>query len=194
MTEEKKILALCGGTRKMSLNLSLIHAIADITVADFQLTIFHDIANIPHFNPDLDNETPPRQVLNFREQLREADGILICTPEYAMGVPGSLKNAIDWTVSSCEFSHKPMALITASSLGKKGHASLLETLKIIESNITDDTQLIIPYIKTKVSSDNKIKDAETLIEVLKLISAFKELLKNKNFIQRLVINYHYSSL
>ncbi len=179
MNEEKKILAICGSNRKMSLNLSLIHAIADITAADFQLTIFHDIANIPHFNPDLDNETPPLQILNFREQLRGADGILICTPEYAMGVPGSLKNAIDWTVSSGSLSYKPTALITASSRGEKGHASLLETLKILESNITADTQLIIPHIKTKVSSDNKITDTETLIEVLKLINAFKELLKNK---------------
>jgi NAD(P)H-dependent FMN reductase len=57
--------------------------------------------DIPHFNSDIDNENPRERVISFRRQLREADGILICTLEYAMGVPGTLKNAIDrslqWT-------------------------------------------------------------------------------------------------
>ena len=181
MANKKKIIAICGSTKKMSLNLSLIHAIADLTVTDFTLTVFSDIEKIPHFNPDLDNEIPPMQVEDFRRQLRESDGILICTPEYAMGVPGTLKNAIDWTVSSCEFSHKPVALITASSQGYKGHQSLLETLKIIESYISKATQLLIPYVKTKISSDNKITDPKTLEDVLKLINAFNRILKkNQN--------------
>jgi chromate reductase, NAD(P)H dehydrogenase (quinone) len=175
MTNKKKILAICGSTKRTSLNLSLINAIADLTAEDFNLTVFSGIEAIPHFNPDLDNETPPAQVVNFRNQLKEADGILICTPEYAMGVPGTLKNAIDWTVSSCEFSHKPVALITASSQGFKAHQSLLETLKIIESNITDDTHLVISFVKTKISPDNKIKDQETLTSVLKVLSEFKKL-------------------
>src|SRR5882672_3713644 len=131
---KKKILAICGSTRKTSSNLNLINAIKDLAQANFELTIFERLTEIPHFNPDLDNETPPDAITDFRKQLREADGILICTPEYAMGVPGTLKNAIDWTVSSCEFSHKPVALITASSLGENAHESLLKTLKIIESN------------------------------------------------------------
>jgi NAD(P)H-dependent FMN reductase len=172
MADKKKILAICGSTRKTSSNLSLIKAIADLTVENFNIIIFTCIAKIPHFNPDLDNETPPQEVVNFRKQLREAEGILICTPEYAMGVPGTLKNALDWTVSSCEFSHKPVALITASSQGQKGHHSLLETLKIIESEITDDTQLVISFVKTKVSSENKITDQETLNKINDLINAF----------------------
>lgn len=83
------------------------------------------------------------------------------------------KNAIDWTVSSCEFSQKPTALITASSQGEKAHHSLLETLRIIESNITEDTQLLISYIKTKVNQDNKITDEATLSSVLQVLEVFK---------------------
>ncbi len=144
----------------------------------FTIKIFEGLSEIPHFNPDLDLEieTAPKQVTDFRSELREADGVLICTPEYAMGVPGTLKNAIDWVVSSCELSHKPTALITASSLGHKGHASLLETLKIIECNVTDDTQLVIPHAKTKVSNDYKITDENTLAEIKKLIGAFSSIL------------------
>src|ERR1051325_10516560 len=162
---KKKILAICGSTRKTSSNLSLINAIIDLTQEKFVMSVFRELESIPHFNPDLDNETPPDAVKNFRKQLTEADGILICTPEYAMGVPGTLKNAIDWTVSSCEFSHKPVALITASSLGENAHESLLKTLKIIESKITDQTQLLISHVKTKVSKDSKITDSASLAEV-----------------------------
>ena len=175
----KKILAICGSTRKTSSNLNLINAIKDLTKERFQISTFEGLAEIPHFNPDLDNEHPPETVTSFRNQLRDAEGILICTPEYAMGVPGTLKNAIDWTVSSCEFSHKPVALITASSLGENGHESLMKTLRIIESKITDQTQLVISYVKTKVSRDNKITDAITLRYVEELIEAFDELIDQK---------------
>jgi chromate reductase len=111
--------------------------------------------------------------------LKEADGILICTPEYAMGVPGSLKNAIDWTVSSMEFSHKPVALITASSSGQKAHYSLLETLRVIESEIPVDSQLLISFVKTKVK-DDKIIDSDTLQQVRKLINSLVKSIDQKN--------------
>jgi chromate reductase, NAD(P)H dehydrogenase (quinone) len=174
MAGKKTIAAICGSTKRSSINLSLIKAIAELTSADFDFTIFTGITGIPHFNPDLEGETTPVEVTTFRDMLRKSDAILICTPEYAMGVPGSLKNAIDWTVSSCEFSHKPVALITASSMGYKGHQSLLETLKIIESDITDETQLVIPFVKTKVSGDGKITDAETLSKVKSVMDALKQ--------------------
>ena len=110
MTDRKKILAISGSTRQLSTNLSLIHAIIEL-FSDLDINIFQGLSDIPHFNPDLDTDDPPKNVSRFRNQLSEADGILICTPEYAMGVPGTLKNAIDWTVSSMEFLHKPVAFI-----------------------------------------------------------------------------------
>lgn len=175
MTKKIKIAAVCGSTKKNSLNLSLIRAIAELTHEEFEFKIISDIDQVPHFNPDIDNESPPRAVSSFRNQLKESDAILICTPEYAMGVPGTLKNAIDWTVSSCDFSHKPTALITASSQGQKSHAALLETLKIIEANITDESQLIISYVKTKVSPDDFIKDEKTRQQVLNVMQSLKDL-------------------
>jgi NAD(P)H-dependent FMN reductase len=165
----KKIIAISGSTRLSSSNLNLIKAIAELAGPKLEIDIFESIDRIPHFNPDLDNEHPPYEVTEFRKRLREADGILICTPEYAMGVPGTLKNAIDWTVSSMEFSKKPTALITASSMGEKGHASLLETLKIIEAGISDETQLLISHVKMKVNDKGEIVDEKTLKEVKKLI-------------------------
>lgn len=172
----KKVLAISGSTREKSINQNFIEAIRNLSNSKFSVITFNGLSDIPHFNPDLDNENPPVQVKEFQRQLREADGVLICTPEYAMGVPGTLKNAIDWVVSSCEFSHKPVALVTASLSGEKAHHSLLETLKIIESNITDDTQLLIPFAKTKINKDGTITDSATLGAVLNLITAFAALL------------------
>jgi NAD(P)H-dependent FMN reductase len=171
MPTRKKILAISGITRQRSTNLNLIKAISELSADQLNINIFQGLSDIPHFNPDLDTDNPPKQVIDFRKQLKEADGILICTPEYAMGVPGTLKNAIDWTVSSCEFSHKPVALITASSVGEKAHRSLLETLRIIESEIPDDSQLLISFVKTKISSDGKITYEETLAQIRKLIAS-----------------------
>jgi len=180
MTNSIKILAISGSTRKESSNLNLIKAIADLTSEVFDITIFEGLSTLPHFNPDLDNENAPREITDFRNQLRAADGILICTPEYALGVPGSLKNAIDWTVSSMEFSKKPVALVTASLSGEKAHNSLLGTLLMIEAHLTADTQLLIPYIKTKVTKDHKITDPVTLDSIHKLTKSLLALIKREN--------------
>lgn len=176
MKEKKKVIAISGSTRASSTNLNFIRAISTLAEHQFEITLLEGLAEIPHFNPDLDTATPPKQVAEFRNTLREADGILICTPEYAMGVPGTLKNAIDWTVSSMEFSGKPTALITASSVGEKGHLSLLETLKVIEANMTDETQLLISYAKTKISADALITHEATLESIGALIDSFTKLL------------------
>lgn len=178
MTNRKKIIAISGSTRQNSVNLSLINAIVELTSDKLDINIFQRVSDIPHFNQDLDTSDPPEKVTDFRRQLKEADGILICTPEYAMGVPGSLKNAIDWTVSSMEFSHKPVALITASSVGQKGHLSLMETLKVIESDIPESSQLVISFVKTKVK-DNKITDADTLEQVKKVIESLLKTIEKK---------------
>src|SRR5688572_2649756 len=170
MSDKIKVIAICGSTRKTSSNLNLIKGIGRLATEVFELSIFEGLSDIPQFNPDLDLETAPMQVANFRGHLKAADAILICTPEYAMGVPGTLKNAIDWTVSSMEFSKKPVALITASLSGEKGHHSLVETLRILEADIPDDSLLLISHVKAKVYGD-KIVDALTLTQIKRVMDS-----------------------
>lgn len=179
LTKKKKILAISGSTRDRSTNLNLIHAIAELASDAFDVAVYQGLMSLPPFNPDNDGESAGEAVADLRDQLNKADGVLICTPEYAMGVPGTLKNAIDWTVSSADFYHKPTALITASSVGEKGHASLLETLKVIDANITDATQLLISHAKLKVNNEYKITDDKTLLEIEELIRAFDAVIENK---------------
>lgn len=178
---KKNILAISGSTRLHSTSLNVIKAFSDLSKELFQVKVFSGISELPHFNSDLDNEKVSFLISDFRKLISEADGVLICTPEYAMGIPGTLKNAIDWTVSSSEFNKKPTALITASTLGEKGHASLLDTLKIIDATISNETQLLIPLAKTKISEGSKITDVKTFHEIQSLISAFEKLISENNF-------------
>lgn len=178
LSTKKKIWAISGSTREYSTNLNLINAIAELADEIFEMRVYQGLMGLPPFNPDNDNENAGMVVADLRTQLRMANGVLICTPEYAMGVPGTLKNAIDWTVSSADFYRKPTALITASSLGEKGHASLLETLKVLDAYITDETELLISQAKLKVSNEYKIRDDKKLFEIQALIRAFDKIIES----------------
>lgn len=173
MSNKINVLAICGSTRQSSSNHHLIRAITELSAAIFEVKVLEGLTDIPHFNPDLDMEpdSAPAAVQAFREQLVQADAVLICTPEYAIGVPGTLKNAVDWTVSSMHFSRKPVALITAGTSGYKAHQSLLGTLLIIESKISEDAQLVISGVKTKVNGEGVITDEGTLTQVRKLVQS-----------------------
>ena len=177
MEHRKNILAISGSTRKQSSNLNLIKAIEKLYANELCIKIYDGLLTLPQFNPDDDTENPPAQVTDLRKQIKEANGILICTPEYAMGVPGSLKNLLDWTVSSSDFSNKPVVAITASSSGQKAHLSLLATLQVIEALINERTQLLISFIKTKVNDRQQITDENTLKDVRSTMDAFIAVLK-----------------
>ena len=179
MSGRKKVLAVSGSTRQNSSNHKLINAIATLAADTIEVTLFKSIDALPHFNPDNNNEAVAKEVEDFRQQLWDADGVIICTPEYAHGVPGTLKNAIDWTVSTGEFSHKPTALITASTDGRFGHTALLETLKVIEAKNVDQLQMVIQFIRTKVSEESKITDPQTLQDIKELIEHFVTTMNEK---------------
>lgn len=102
MNPLKNFWAVCGSARAQSTNLNLIHAIAGLYSGKINFIIYNQLSELPHFNPDNDNENVSSRVPDFRNQIREAHGVLICTSEYAMGLTGTLKNALDWTVSSGE--------------------------------------------------------------------------------------------
>ncbi|MGZ5246923.1 MAG: NADPH-dependent FMN reductase [Flavitalea sp.] len=175
----KKVVSISGSTRQNSTNHSLLKAIAELLGSGFEVIIYEGIGQLPQFNPDHDGQNVPKEIVDFRQLLNDSAAIIICTPEYAHGVPGSLKNAIDWTISSSSFPHKQTMLITASTSGHFGHQALMETLRAIEARDVDKLQMVIPYAKTKISLDNKITDPNTLSELKKLIQDFTQTLDNE---------------
>jgi NAD(P)H-dependent FMN reductase len=105
--------------------------------------------------------------------------VLICTPEYVFSLPGALKNAIEWCVSTTVFSEKPVALITASASGIKAHESLQLILKTIYADVREETQTLIQGAKGKVGDDGEIKDPATAQQLKNLATAFAVQLNEK---------------
>ncbi|HVZ56573.1 MAG TPA: NADPH-dependent FMN reductase [Chitinophagaceae bacterium] len=170
------LLALCGSTRPDSSNHRLIEAVMAMAGGALKRLPFAGISSVPAFNPDQVDQDTPGAILDFRKTLAKADAVLICTPEYAHGVPGALKNVIDWTVPTGEFSGKPTCLITASTDGRYGHQALLETLRVMEAGGIDQLELHIPFIRVKINPAGRITDPATLEAVRKLLDRFLQVI------------------
>jgi chromate reductase, NAD(P)H dehydrogenase (quinone) len=156
-----KILVISGSLKLSSSNTMLVRAIVKLAPADLEFTLYDGLGDLPHFSPDIDNENAPSAVVLLRNLVQTSDGVLLCTPEYAYGMPGSLKNALDWLVSSGALMEKPVATITAAPNaggGEKAHAALRLTLTALLAKLTEDNQLTIPLVRTKVSAEGVISD------------------------------------
>ena len=169
-----KILAISGSLSKRSSNAQVLQYISQLFDQDIQFILSDSIRELPHFNPELDTDPVPVAVEKFRQQLKNADAILICTPEYAYGVPGALKNALDWTVSSGEFVNKPLALITASLSGEKAQAALLQTFTALSADITPERTLLLSFIRSKLDELGRFKNKVDEDAVRKVIVSLKE--------------------
>ena len=161
-----KIVAISGSLRAASTNTALVRAAMALAPDGVEVTLYEGVGDLPHYSPELDgahrgSRDSPEAVNDLRALLGAADGVLICTPEYAFGVPGSLKNALDWLVSSGELWRKPVAVLSASPGalgGEKAHAALLLTLTALEAEIVTEASLIIPSVRTKMTKDGDLTD------------------------------------
>lgn len=168
------ILGISGSLKSTSSNTSILNTIAQIAPENCKLVLYKGLEDLPHFNPEIDNDPPPQAVSNFRKQIKSADAVIICTPEYAFGIPGSLKNALDWTVSSGELVEKPMAVISASPSfmgGDKALASLLLTLSALSADIPENATLSIPSIYKKLNEQNELNDTDTINQLSTLLNS-----------------------
>lgn len=172
----KQVFAICGSTKTDSANHALLQTIQQLCSDTLNITIYNGLDQLPYFDPTPESENNHPQVVEFRHQIQHADGVIICTPEYVFSLPGILKNALEWTVSSIVFSGKPAALITASSSGKMAHESLLHIMNTLGVVTTPETCLHIQSIKSKMTPEGVIQDATTRTQVEQLIMAFKRLI------------------
>lgn len=155
-----RILAISGSLRSGSSNTILLRAAVALAPETFEVSVYDGLATLPHFNPDLDNETVPSSVVDFRSQLQGSDGVLISSPEYAHGVPGVLKNALDWVVASGELYGKPVALLNASPRSVHAQASLKETLTVMMASLIPEASITVSLRSNKVDGASMISDPE----------------------------------
>jgi len=140
-----RILAISGSLRAASLNSALLRAVAGLAPTDVRVELFTELGNLPLFNPDLEiTDLPP--VADFHARLVKADGVIIASPEYAHGVTGVMKNALDWMVGSEAFVNKPVALLNASPRATIAQASLKETLTVMSAQVVEAASITLPII------------------------------------------------
>lgn len=172
-----KTLAISGSLRASSSNTSMLRAAAALAPSGIEFTLFQGIGNLPHFNPDLDDETVSPLVEDFRIALRTADAVIFSVPEYAHGVPGVLKNALDWVVGSGELAGKPVVLFNPSARGTYAQASLSETLSVMAAKIVPEASITLQVPGMAISAELIQQDADMsakLTDAFEALSRFVE--------------------
>jgi chromate reductase, NAD(P)H dehydrogenase (quinone) len=155
-----RVLAISGSLRSASSNRALVQALTRVAPDIVDVSIYDGLADVPAFNPDHDGESPAAAVSAFRSALQACDAVVISSPEYAHGVPGALKNALDWVVGSGELIEKPIALINVSPQSTFAQASLKETLTVMSAKVIPEASITLPLAGRKLDANGIAADRE----------------------------------
>lgn len=142
----KRFLAISGSLRRVSTNTALLRAMAKDAPDGIAIELYDGMGDLPIFNPDREGDLTPQAVNDLGQKVREADGLIISCPEYAHGIPGGLKNLLDWLVSRDEIPHKPAMLLRASSRNDISHAALSEVLRTMSVAVMPEVGIHIHLI------------------------------------------------
>src|SRR5882724_1493076 len=139
-----------------------------------EIVLFTGLGDLPHFNPDLDGEghEAPPAVAALRAHVSAAGGVIISSPENAHGVPGSLKNALDWLVSYPDFAGMPVLLWNASAAGgQQAQASLVEILTTMSARVLVEASLLEPFLRRKLQTGAELRDEDAVRAVKSSLAA-----------------------
>jgi chromate reductase, NAD(P)H dehydrogenase (quinone) len=170
-------MAISGSLRAVSVNTAVLRAAARLAPSGMEILLYTGLGNLPAFNPDLDNDALPDLVQMLRHEIGLADGLLISSPEYARGVPGSLKNALDWLVSSSEFPGKPIALIQTSPRAVDAPAQLRLILSTMSARLIDVASLTLPLLGRSLDAKEIVADASLAAPLRGALEAFVEAIR-----------------
>jgi chromate reductase len=162
VTPRITLLAISGSLRAASSNSAIVEAAVLAAPPEIEVHLYRELASLPPFNPDLEAVETPAPVAEWRAALRAASAVLISSPEYAHGVPGVLKNALDWVVGSGEFMGKPVALVNASAYSAFVTTQLRETLTVMMATVVVATALPLegrPSVAGDVVAQPAARDA-----------------------------------
>ena len=165
-----QLLAISGSLRRTSLNTALLRAAAQLAPTGVEILLFAGLGDLPLFNPDLEGNEP-RSVLEFRAQLQLRNGVLISSPEYAHGVSGVLKNALDWVVGSGEFSGKPVAIFNSSPRASIAQESLAEIIRTMDARLIADAALALPLLGKNMGTNAIVANPEMNLAIRRALRA-----------------------
>ena len=134
-----------------------------------------DISQLPLFNPDLEGVVLG-EVEALKHELASSQGLIIASPEYAHGISGPMKNALDWLVSGAEFPGKHVMLINTSPRAVHAEKSLNEIVKTMSGVIVDSAYVSIPLLGTNLSSDDIVAEQRFSQALLDGLANFREVI------------------
>lgn len=152
-----RILGISGSLRGASINSALLRAAVRLAPSEVAFTIFPGVGELPLFNPDLETQLPV-EVRALHAAVAASDALLVASPEYAHGVSGSIKNALDWLVSFEPFVHKHVAILNASPRAHHADGALRETLKTMSAVIVESASISIPLLGPNLTEEGMTKD------------------------------------
>jgi chromate reductase len=173
-----RLLAISGSLRRASTNTAALEALARLAPEGVKVLVYSDLAKLPPFNPDDDVEDRPKPepVETLRTLVGASDAIVIAAPEYAHGVPGALKNALDWLVASETFAGKPVVLINASPRAFHAQASLRETLATMAARLVPEAFAALSLSGKSLTADEVLADPANARRLKESLEALREIL------------------
>jgi chromate reductase len=168
-----KILAISGSLRAASVNSALLRATARLAPREIEVRVYPEIRALPLFNPDLETQVPSA-VSALREAIAAADAVIFASPEYAHGVTGVIKTALDWLVSFEPFAHKPVAIFSASPRSKYADPALRETLQTMSAALVDEACFSFQLVGAKISEDDMVLSPSISSEIRAALAALKD--------------------
>jgi chromate reductase len=167
MTDNRpRLLGISGSLRRESANTAVLHSLGEALAGRAQFDIF-PLNEVPLYDQDLDTDAPPAGVQSLRDAIAGADGLVIASPEYNYGIPGVLKNALDWAsrpYGRSSLIDKPVLILTASPAftgGVRAQHQLIETLHGAASRVVVRPQTVIGAVHEKIR-DGRLVDQATL--------------------------------
>jgi chromate reductase len=157
-----RVLLISGSLRQRSTNTGALRTAQAVAPPAIATVLYGGIADLPHFNPDHDVDPLPPAVLALRSEIWKADAVLLSTPEYAGGLPGSFKNLLDWTVGDDHLGsiyEKPVGWINASARGAvDAYDSLRKVLGYAHATLVEEACVHIPVTAAMLDDDDLITD------------------------------------
>lgn len=155
-----RLLTISGSLRTGSSNAALLDAAARVAPAGVVASRYSGLARIPAFSPDLvvEDRPAPVAVAEWRKALARADAVLLSSPEYAHGIPGAVKNALDWVVATGELVGKPVGILSASAASRFAHGQLIEVLTVMSALVVPEATRVIDIPRRGSVSDSLLGD------------------------------------
>jgi len=172
-----KVVGIAGSLRQQSFNRALLRAARELAPERLDIEI-HDLLEIPLFNEDVESAGTPSAVLRLREAIGAADGLLISTPEYNHGVPGVLKNAIDWLSRpprAAVLAGKPTALVGASvgmTGSARGQSQLRQSFVFTDTPAMLQPEILVARAREKFDAEGRLIDESTQRYLRRFLDSF----------------------